>query len=61
MMQVTTAVEGVYRVESDGEIVGYVVEVGSVFVSLRGPVFNTSVEVGQSHDLIAAARLVLAA
>lgn len=61
MMEVTTAITGVYRVAADGEVAGYVVEAGPVYVSLRGPVYNTSVEVGQSRDIMDAARIVLAA
>ncbi len=61
MVEVTAAIEGVYRVAEDGEIAGYIVEAGPVFVSLRGPHYNTSVEVGQSRDIMDAARLLLAA
>ena len=61
MLEVTTAIDGVYRVASDGETAGYIVEAGSVFVCLRGTVYNTSVEVGQSRDIMDAARLLLAA
>lgn len=61
MLEVTAAVDGVYRVEADGETAGYVVEAGLVFVSLRGPVYNTSVEVGQARDLMDAARILLPA
>ena len=61
MLEVTTAIDGVYRVAADGRTAGYIVDAGSVFVSLRGPVYNTSVEVGQSSDIMDAARLLLAA
>ena len=61
MMEVTTAIAGVYRVATDGHVTGYVVEAGPVYVSLLGPVDNTSVEVGQSRDLMDAARLLVAA
>lgn len=61
LVEVTTALEGVYRVAADGEVAGYVVEAGQVFVSLRGKVYNTSVEVGQSRDIMDAARTVVAA
>jgi hypothetical protein len=61
MMEVTTAIAGVYRVATDGHVAGYVVESGPIFVSLLGEVYNTSVEVGQSDDLIGAARLLVAA
>ena len=49
--QVTEAVPGIHRIEVDGATVGYVLEAGSVFVSLAGSVYNTSYEVGQSLDL----------
>ena len=61
MMEVTTAIQGVYKVAADGEVAGYIVEAGPVYVSLRGSVYNTSVEVGQSRDIMDAARMVLAA
>jgi hypothetical protein len=48
---VTVAVPGVHRVELDGATVGYVLEAGTVYVSLLGSVYNTSCEVGQSLDL----------
>lgn len=57
--QVTLAVPGVHRVEVDGDTVGYVVEAGAVFVSLRGSVYNTSCEVAQSLDLDTAVRRIL--
>lgn len=44
----------VYRVTDDSSIVGYVHVAGPVFVALRGPVYNTSIEVGQCLDLEAA-------
>ena len=56
---VTVAVPGVHRVEVDGATVGYVLEAGSVYVSLLGPVYNTSCEVGQSLDLDTAVRRLL--
>jgi hypothetical protein len=58
--RVTVAVPGVHRVEFDGQTVGYVVEAGTVFVSLKGGVYNTSIEVGQSLDLDTAVRRLLA-
>jgi hypothetical protein len=61
MLEVTTAIEGVYRVATDGEVAGYIVDAGAVYVCLRGTVYNTSVEVGQSPDIMDAARLLLAA
>ncbi|GHF17628.1 hypothetical protein [Pseudolysinimonas yzui] len=57
-LNVVPAIEGVFRVVVDGEPVGYVVEVGRVFVTLRGPVYNTSIEVGQSLEFEAAVRLL---
>ena len=42
----------------DGSPVGFVVEVGSVFVTLRGAVYNTAVEIGQSLGFEAAVRLL---
>lgn len=56
---VSVAVPGVHRVELDGETVGYVLEAGTVYVSLKGAVYNTSCEVGQSLDLDAAVRRLL--
>lgn len=60
-LEVTPAVDGVYRVAADGQTAGYIVEAGPVFVSLRGPVYNTSVEVGQARDLMAAANILVVA
>jgi hypothetical protein len=60
-LEVTSAVDGVYRVAADGETAGYIIEAGTVYVSLRGPVYNTSVEVGQARDLMTAARILLPA
>lgn len=58
MMEVTTAIAGVYRVATDGHVAGYIVEAGPVFVTLRGEVYNTSVEIAQCLDLeTAVARL----
>jgi hypothetical protein len=57
--QVTLAVPGIHRVEVGGETVGYVVAAGRVFVSLRGAVYNTSCEVGQSLDLDTAVQRLL--
>jgi hypothetical protein len=57
--RVTEAVVGIHRVEVGEHTVGYVLEAGHLFVSLSGPVYNTSVEVGQSHDLDAAVRLLV--
>ncbi len=57
-LNVVPAIDGVFRVVIDGMPAGYVVEVGRVFVTLSGPVYNTSVEVGQSLDFEAAVRLL---
>jgi len=54
--RVTEAVPGVLRVDVDGETVGYVLVAGTVFVSLRGSVYNTSFEIAQSLDRDAAVR-----
>lgn len=56
---VTEAVPGIHRVEVDGETVGYVLEAGTVFVSLQGSVYNTSCEVAQSLDLDTAVHRLL--
>lgn len=57
-LNVVPAIDGVFRVVVDGTPAGYVVEVGQVFVTLRGPVYNTSIEVGQSPDFESAVRLL---
>lgn len=57
-LNVIPAVDGVFRVVIDGMPAGYVVEVGRVFVTLRGPVYNTSIEIGQSLDFEAAVRVL---
>jgi hypothetical protein len=57
--QVTEAVPGIHRIEVDGVTVGYVVEAGTVFVSLVGSVYNTSCEVAQSLDLRTAVHRVI--
>lgn len=59
MLEVTTAVTGVYRVAADGQTAGFIVEAGPVYVSLKGSVYNTSVEVGQSRDIMDAARILV--
>lgn len=61
LLEVTTATDEIYRVAADGEVAGYIVEAGPVYLSLRGPHYNTSVEVGTSPDIMEAARLLLAA
>jgi hypothetical protein len=57
-LSVAPAIDGVFRVVVNGSPMGYVVEVGRVFVTLRGDVYNTSVEIGQSLDFEAAVRLL---
>ena len=51
---VTEAIAGIYRVEADGQTIGYVQLTGERFVSLLGSVYNTSVEVAQTLTLDAA-------
>ncbi len=58
---VTEAVSGIYRVEHRGRTIGYVQETGERFVSLSGPVYNTSVEIAQTLDLDAAVLRLLTA
>lgn len=57
-LNVTPAIAGVYRVVMDGTPTGYVVEAGPIFVALRGAVYNTAVEVGQSLDFEAVVRML---
>jgi hypothetical protein len=47
----TLVLSDVYRVQRDEICVGYIQIAGPVFVTLAGPVYNTSVEVGQFLDL----------
>ncbi len=58
---VTEAVSGIYRVEHHGMVAGYVQLTGERFVSLMGPVYNTSIEVAQTLTLDAAVRRLLTA
>ena len=53
---VTEAIAGIYRIEADGRTIGYVQLTGERYVSLLGPVYNTSVEVAQTLTLDAAVR-----
>ena len=53
---VTEAITGIYRVEAAGRTIGYVQLTGERFVTLLGPVYNTSVEVAQTLTLDAAVR-----
>lgn len=57
-LNVSPAIDGVFRVVVNGSPVGFIVEVGSIFVTLRGAVYNTSVEIGQSLGFEAAVRLL---
>jgi hypothetical protein len=57
-LQVVPAIDGVFRVVVDGMPTGYILEAGRVFVTLRGAVYNTSTEIGQSLDFEAAVRLL---
>jgi hypothetical protein len=57
---VVEALPGVWRVVQVRKTVGYVTEAGDRFVSLYGPVFNTSVEIAQSRDRDTAVRRLLA-
>ncbi len=57
-LNVTPAIDGVFRVVLDGNPAGYVVEAGPVFVCLRGTVYNTAVEIGQSLEFEAAVRML---
>jgi len=50
-LDIELVLDDVHRVRQNGRVLGYILETGSMFVTLRGPIFNTSVEVGQSHDL----------
>ncbi|HEY4225069.1 MAG TPA: hypothetical protein VGM70_04600 [Pseudolysinimonas sp.] len=58
---VVEAIAGIYRIETHGATVGYVQLTGERFVSLMGPVYNTSVEIAQTLTLDAAVRRLLAA
>lgn len=57
-LNVRPAIDGVFRVSVDGRAAGYVVEAGPVFVSLRGEIYNTAVEVAQSTDFEQAVRML---
>jgi hypothetical protein len=60
VVTVEQVLDDVHRVRSGNRVLGYVLETGHVFVTLSGDIFNTSVEVGQSHDLDAAVRILAA-
>ena len=57
---VVEALPGVFRVVKADIVLGFVIEAGDRFVSLYGPVYNTSVEIAQSRDLDTAVRRLLA-
>jgi hypothetical protein len=57
-VDVERVLDDVHRVRERDHVLGYVLEAGSIFVSLRGEIFNTSIEVGQSHDLDTAVRIL---
>lgn len=57
-LDVELVLHDVHRVRDGSRVLGYVLETGSMFVTLRGEIFNTSVEVGQSHDLDTAVRVL---
>jgi hypothetical protein len=57
-LDVERVLDDVHRVRDRERVLGYVLETGSMFVTLRGDIFNTSVEVGQSHDLDTAVRIL---
>jgi hypothetical protein len=58
---VTEAIAGIYRIEAAGRTIGYVQLTGERFVSLLGPVYNTSVEIAQTLTLDAAVHRLHAA
>ena len=60
-LDVERVLDDVHRVRCGSRVLGYVLEAGVVFVTLRGDIFNTSVEVGQSYDLDTAVRILAAA
>lgn len=60
VVTVEQVLDDVHRVRSGNRVLGYVLETGAMFVTLSGDIFNTSVEVGQSHDLDAAVRILAA-
>jgi len=58
VVTVERVLDDVHRVRSGNRVLGYVLETGALYVTLSGDIFNTSVEVGQSHDLDAAVRIL---
>jgi hypothetical protein len=57
-LDVERVLDDVYRVRERGRVLGYILETGSMYVTLRGEIFTTSLEVGQSHDLDTAVRVL---
>lgn len=60
VVDVVEALPGVWRVVRADRVIGYVIEAGDRFVSLFGPVYNTSVEIAQTLDRETAVRRILA-
>ncbi len=50
----------IHRVRSGDRVVGYVLHADGIHVSLIGSVYNTAVEIAQSHDLETAVAHLLA-
>jgi hypothetical protein len=59
-VDVVEALPGVFRVVRADVVLGFVIEAGDRFVTLYGPVYNTSVEIAQSLDRDTAVRRLLA-
>ncbi len=60
VVTVEHVLDDVHRVRAGTHVLGYILETGDLFVTLSGDIFNTSVEVGQSHDLDSAVRILAA-
>jgi len=60
VVSVERVLDDVHRVRIGSRVLGYILETGDLFVTLNGDIFNTSVEVGQSHDLDSAVRILAA-
>lgn len=60
-VRVVDVMPGIHRVDRHDSTLGYVVEAGRVQVALRGAVYNTAVEIGQTLDLDRAVGLIAAA
>lgn len=50
----------IHRVRNSDRVIGYVLHSGGIHVSLLGGVYNTAVEIAQSHDLETAIAHLLA-